>query len=127
MSKYSSDSDSSRRNERYRKRKGSDKTRGRGASQSTSPSPPKRRSPSKSSPEPQHRNSKQSLNTEEQLMEKLQKAIRAAQSADNQLRQQGLLAGTPVRPEDTERADESHPFLVQDGWTRGVGCHLKHT
>nr|CAD7588447.1 unnamed protein product [Timema genevievae] len=75
----------------------------RGASQSTSPSPPKRRSPSKSSPEPQHRNSKQNLNTEEQLMEKLQKAIRAAQSADNQLRQQGLLAGAPVRPEDTER------------------------
>lgn len=43
---------------------------------------------------------KQEPSTEEQLQAKLQRAIKAAQSADDQLRQQGLLTGGSSRKED---------------------------
>lgn len=43
---------------------------------------------------------KQEPSTDEQLRAKLQRAIKAAQSADDQLRQQGLLMGGSSRKED---------------------------
>lgn len=46
---------------------------------------------------------KQEPSTEEQLRAKLQRAIKAAQSADDQLRQQGLLMGASSRKEDLYR------------------------
>lgn len=51
---------------------------------------------------------KQEPSTEEQLRAKLQRAIKAAQSADDQLRQQGLLMGGSSRKEDLYRGELLH-------------------
>jgi hypothetical protein len=51
---------------------------------------------------------KQEPSTEEQLRAKLQRAIKAAQSADDQLRQQGLLMGGCSRKEDLYRGELLH-------------------
>jgi len=51
---------------------------------------------------------KQEPSTEEQLRAKLQRAIKAAQSADDQLRQQGLLMGGSFRKEDLYRGELLH-------------------
>lgn len=51
---------------------------------------------------------KQEPSTEEQLQAKLQRAIKAAQSADDQLRQQGLLTGGSSRKEDLHQGKLLH-------------------
>jgi hypothetical protein len=51
---------------------------------------------------------KQEPSTEEQLQAKLQRAIKAAQSADDQLRQQGLLTVGSSQKEDLHRGKLLH-------------------
>ncbi|XP_069698526.1 serine/Arginine-related protein 53-like isoform X2 [Periplaneta americana] len=109
---------SSRDRSRDRSRSGDKHSRGHTRSRSRSKERSRRRSRSRSRSKERSRyrsrsvsknksNSpvilKQEPSTEEQLRAKLQRAIKAAQSADDQLRQQGLLTGGSIRKEDLHR------------------------
>ncbi|PSN31353.1 hypothetical protein C0J52_25997 [Blattella germanica] len=86
--------DRSRSRRRSRSKSHSRRSRSRSSSHYRSRSKERYRHCSSSSPEIV---AKQEQSSEEQLHAKLQRAIRAAQSADDQLRQQGLLSGIASR------------------------------